>query len=180
MINLLPPKAKKFAKIEYSLRVGSTFCFLFGALILFIAVAHIPTYVLLDVQIHSLNEANATNQDRDEAIRNAENTASEAKSLVSQLQKLHKGELNSKVISEIRKANPGRISYKQFTINADEQGVIEEVLVQGISPTRSELAQYKVSLEENPLFESAEVPISDLARDADLPFVITIFLNQEV
>jgi len=84
------------------------------------------------------------------------------------------------VISEIRKANPGRISYKQFTINTDEQGVIEEVLVQGVSPTRSELAQYKVSLEDNPLFESAEVPISDLARDANLPFVITITLSQDV
>jgi len=55
MINLLPPKAKKFAKIEYYLRVGSTFAFLFGALALFIAVAHIPTYVLIDVQIKTLN-----------------------------------------------------------------------------------------------------------------------------
>jgi hypothetical protein len=46
--------------------------------------------------------------------------------------------------------------------------------VQGVAARREDLIALKQALEQNALFATALVPISDLAKERDLSFTITI------
>ena len=47
----------------------------------------------------------------------------------------------------------------------------------GVAASRDALTLFESTLEADPLFEEASVPISDLVRGSNLPFTMTIMLT---
>jgi Tfp pilus assembly protein PilN len=84
----------------------------------------------------------------------------------------------SDVIEEIVRSAPKGIVFSTFQA-AREGQQLKTVDVQGEAATRNALASLKTALEASPLFETANVPISDLARENNLPFVVTITLSEK-
>lgn len=178
MINLIPPEGHRVAKREYLLRVGATFGFLFGVTLLLITIAHIPMYVLVDAQIQNIDASVAQYKDNRETTREIDEEVERTKAVLGQLSSVVDAVSVTTLLSEVRRVAPDNITLKSFMIKTDDAGDMS-IYVQGIAPTREALATFKVALEGTEMFEEAHIPISDLARDTNLPFAITIALRTD-
>ncbi len=179
MINLIPPEGHTAVKQEYLLRVGAVFGFLFTGVMVLLAVSFIPTYVLVKGQIDSSVAEAHKETEGENLLKDAAEDIRKTKEVLTQLKSISStSTLPSMVIAEVLRTAPGTISFKNFTVDAPG-GKMGTFNVQGVALTRESLADLRKALEASPLFSKAEVPISDLARDADLPFVITITLEQK-
>lgn len=178
MINLIPPQGQRVARQEYMLRVTSTFFILFGILGLFLTVAYIPTYVLITAQMKVIDAENQQNAPNQEIAREAENEVLQANNIVTQLKASPSSNSYITYIEEILKTAPEGISFKTFTLGTTG-GAFDIIQVQGTASTRETLSRFKTALEATDVFIKAEVPIADLVRETDLPFVIAITVKQE-
>ncbi len=179
MINLIPPEGHKAVKREYILRVGATLAFLFGWVAIFLGIALVPTYVLIDAQIDTFVLEEATEEVKEESFKKAQEEVHTIETVLTQLKTDTSKVLPSVVIAEIQKQSPSNVTFRQFSID-EVGGIIEKVQIQGIAPTRESLARLKNVLEASEMFNTAEVPLADLARDVELPFAITVTMSPNV
>lgn len=178
MINLIPKRGHKAIKLEYIFRVSSTLGVLFAGVMLLLSVALIPTYVLVDAQIKTFEAEKEQQAESDEAFQLADREVKLTKELLAQLKRTPENAHPSVVLEEIVSVAPNNISFTSFYLRT-ENGDIESVQIRGQAPTREALASLKNEIEKSNMFDSAEVPISDLARDVDVPFAITATLSKE-
>lgn len=178
MINLIPPKGHKAAKYEYYLRVAATFCFLFSGVFILLVVAMIPTYVLVGAQIDAFETEKQQLVESSTALTSADAEVKLTKEILAQFKRLPERPESSAIISEILSVAPAQISFTSFIISAHEK-TVDSVQLRGQAPTREALADLKRDLEGSDMFEKAEVPIADLARDVDVPFAITVTLSKQ-
>lgn len=176
MINLIPPEGHKALKREYVLRVGATLSLLFASVALMLAVALIPTYVLIAAQLNAFALESAQETKKVDALKEINTEVDMTKELLAQLKTTPEKVLVSAIIEEIQKHAPASVVFDTFYIESGADGV-ERIQVQGNAATREALARLKNELESSPMFEKAEVPIADLARDVDVSFAITITLS---
>ncbi len=176
MINLIPPQGHTSAHREYLLRVGSAVAVLFGFVMLVLTAAHIPTYVLIDVQIKTLEATAEKESGKEDRIKEADEEVKLSNVVLTRLKAVpEKKFTTADILSEIQKSAPASISFRTFLLHNTGKEA-QTIQVQGVADTRESLAQFKVALEASTLFDRAEVPISDLARDVDLPFAMTVTL----
>ncbi len=177
MINLIPPEGYQMIKNEYLLRVGAVYCFLITGVCVFLSVALIPKYVLLDAQIKEVTSLVLQGNSTNSAVKNTEKEVSRTKTVLAQLKAEEKSFYISTAIDEIQQASSQGVVFKTFSIEG-VKGEVKTIQVQGTAATREKLVQFKNKLEESALFENVEIPISDLARDVALPFSISIQLSK--
>ena len=178
MINLIPPKGHTALKHEYMLRVGALYGFMLAGVFAASTILMIPTYVLVSSQLNSVRPNDEHMEETKEAYGNALGNIQEANAVMAQLRGGMPNIEISTVIKEIVQVAPKGVVFKTFQA-ARAEGILKTVDIQGQATTRKTLAALKNALEASPLFESAIVPISDLARENNLPFVITITLAEE-
>ncbi len=179
MINLIPPAGYTVLKREYLLRVGASLCFLLGSVFCILTIALAPTYILTSAQIADY-EARINNVEDEAAVfAEAERQVGEAHTMLTQLQTIGHTVHTSDILREIEHLTPAGISFKTFYMASKAQNTPQTIQVQGVAATREALIRFKNELEATPRFEKAEVPIADLARDADLPFAITVTLSKD-
>lgn len=178
MINLIPPEGHASLRLEYRLRLMVSVLFLLTSVMVFLGVALIPTYVLTSSQINtqkSESEKNAGNT----TFTDAEADIRTANTLATQLSTMTQPILFSTIIDAIQKDATQAITLNRFYIQTADNGEVA-VQIQGVATTRSALASFKHTLEANSLFLKAELPISDLARDTQLPFAIKITMRNKI
>ena len=79
----------------------------------------------------------------------------------------------SKVIEDIESAKGEGIVIKSYSFNRKNTG-ISPIVVTGDAKTRAQLSAFRDALEMNPYFKTVTLPLSDLAKDSDIEFSITI------
>ena len=81
--------------------------------------------------------------------------------------------LFSTIISEIEKITTDGITINSYALSrkGDE---LNTIAVTGIAKTRANLSNFQSAIENNVLFKSASLPLSNLTKDKDIPFSITI------
>lgn len=173
MINLIPPKAKSAAVKEYWVRVLSVWGILFSIVAITTALFLLPTYVLIHSQLASLEKEVIQQNNVGEQFQVAEETVQMANRIAGELSEPHVQTPSHQIVTAINEAAADTVVPDTFRVaRADRE--VESVSVQGVAASREALAAFKKALERSPLFETAVVPISDLARETDLPFAITI------
>lgn len=178
MINLIPPEGHRALKREYRLRVGATLALLFAGVALLLAAALIPTYILVGAQINAFAIEGEEEGDKEDALTDITNELELTKELLTQLKVPQTGVPTSFIIEEIQNKIPEGVTFDTYYTAPGPDG-FERVHVQGTATTREALARFKQELESSPMFETAEVPISDLARETNLTFTVTITLTQK-
>jgi Tfp pilus assembly protein PilN len=181
MSNLIPPQGHTSVGREYILRILSVYGFLLVVSLVALCALVVPTYVLVNTQL-TLNESHAVvGSSVDTAFNDAETEIKKANELITQLAAPSKSVHASQILNEIDKSVHRGVEFKTFQIQQTQEKneTIVTVNVQGIAESRGALAAFKEGLEASPLFEHAEVPISDLARDTELPFMITLTVTRE-
>ncbi|MEM9336714.1 MAG: PilN domain-containing protein [Patescibacteria group bacterium] len=174
MINLIPPHARRQVVTEYWLRVVSVWLFLLSAGLLIVSVLNVPLYVLVDQQKAAYAESSqvaATTKAQLEAnnaiITNANNIA----------RLLARGSDPtpfSTYLNQLEALAPAGITLSRIYLDRQDPEMAGEIRLQGVSATRQDLAQYRSSIEDSEQFVSAELPISNLAKNQDILFSITI------
>lgn len=177
MINFLPPEAKIAVKHEYRMRAISIWMLSLATATTVGVLLLLPTYVWLKGEREALateviqsNSATGT-----EAYVTARTALMKAQTLAVQLKLVSPGPTASEVLREIQKGQTSAITTSGFSYEYNGTST-PQVAIHGIAETREALAAFSAALERNPMFVRAEVPVSDLAKDRDLPFTLTLTL----
>lgn len=176
MINLIPPEGRTALKREYLLRTGTVFATILSGVFIAGVALMIPTYVLISSQLSSTESEYEKSADVNAEFKEAENAIRNANDIAIQLGGPTNQTYASDVIGEITKRSPQGITLRAFQLER-VKSYFPSVQVQGIAESRSILAAFKEALKGVPNVSNVEVPLSDLAKDSNLPFAITITLE---
>lgn len=177
MINLIPPRGHKVVLREYWVHMGSAWGFLLSGVFVAVLLLFIPSYVLVTSQLRTVEWEQSNTSDTEEMFQSAEEEISEANTAIMQLQRKREGAALSLVVDTLWNEAVSGITLRRIELTRTEEGALEPVEVQGGASTREALAAYKIALERAALFETATIPISNLAREADLSFEVTVTLS---
>ncbi len=176
MINLISPKGHTAMKHEYILRVATMYGFLLSGVFIASAALMIPTYVLTSTQLTGARDEGNRMAETKQKFDAAFGEIRIANTVMVQLRKESSTVDISSVIEEVVRVAPRGIAFTTF--QATREGVVlKSMLIQGVADNRTALASFKNALEGSEYFSQALVPISDLARDSELPFVLTVTLE---
>jgi len=179
MINLLPPNVQKQVQIEYWIRVCSVWLILLGLACIVLGLLLVPSLFLVHSQLAVFDGTYQNANTQNNAYEDLEQDVRISNGIAAQLVSSNNETLFFDFISEIE-----RIAERTVTLNSIEfsrnEAVIESIQISGDASSRSSLVQFRDDLEDSPLFASAELPLSDLAKDKDVPFGIVIVISNEL
>lgn len=175
MRNLLQNEDQKVLHREYILRLAVVILvFLFftltsGVIFLF------PSYFISQVK-EDIIQSRAEITERSIAVREQEASATallEAKQKVALLQSDRNLSLVTQIFETIVTAKPDDVSLFKLSFR-ELQDQNNEMVVSGIALRRETLLLFRRALEDNVLFETVDLPISNLASDQNIEFSIRI------
>lgn len=176
MINLIPPQAKKGVVREYWLRVVSVWFYTWSAALLGGVLIMVPAYVLINSQVSVYQESAKS------ASAKVANFGDVSKSLTAsslQASKLLTGfrqSLISERISTLRSLEKPGVTISEFAITRTDEAY-EPIQVSGTAENRQALAAFRDRLLALPDVASVDLPISNLAKDRDIQFSLTVTLK---
>ncbi len=176
MINLIPPNGQTALKHEYMLRVLAVYGFLLTGVFAACTVLLVPTYLLTGVQLTGAQDQSNDIEETKAAFDAAFSEIKIANTIMGQLRANNMQTTMESVVRDVASLAPSGITFTSFSAERVD-GVVREVVVLGRANTRRTLASFKATLETSDHFREAHVPISDLARDTNLPFAVTIVLR---
>lgn len=182
MINLVPNNEKKIMKKDFYLRLIVMFFFMFGFCILITSILLVPSYY-----VSSLKKRNAL--DNLEYLRSfslpslAQDSMNDIQELNAKLALFEKAQKEKFFVSfnvldlVLLKKIPG-IKITQMSFNTDIQGG-KSLDLKGVSNTREDLLIFKKNLEDNGVFSSVNLPISNFVKTSNIQFSINLSLKNE-
>ncbi|MEL6805041.1 MAG: hypothetical protein AAFO91_14800 [Bacteroidota bacterium] len=178
MINLIPHSARAQIKTEYWLRAVTVWSFMLAFALLLIFALQLPTYVLvisLDEALRTqINTAAATQGE----FADLEQQVIDTNNLVVHLTEQEQQTVRfSELMYELDAISPAAVQLMQFDMRRAD-GRIEAIEVVGRANSRTALSNYRDRVEAHELFGAAELPISNLAKDSDIPFSMTITMAE--
>lgn len=173
MINLIPPSAQSQVKREYWIRVISVWLFLLGFACITVATLNVPVYVLLKNQLGSLENEYAKTSTANQSFKESEQAMVSANAISKLLTSANETTPFMEVINELRTLAGAGVAIEDFNLIRTE-GVISSITITGEADSRLLLSEFQQKLEKNPTFANAKLPLSNLAKDKDIPFTITI------
>lgn len=175
MRNLLPFANRKKVKREYRLRLITLTLFMAASVVAIGSISILPTLFLSQSKKLSI-ENQAEFVERSIAHREAEVSLETLRDSRSRLALLATEDEQTTLTETIEvlcqcETTPlvdiDGFFYETF-------GGIAKINVTGVASTRDALLSYKGRLERSEIFSSVELPISNLARDRDIEFTITV------
>jgi hypothetical protein len=178
MINLLPPHARKKVQVEYWVRVFSVWVALMGLACIIIGLMLIPSLILVQSQLNLYDNEYQNASAQNSVYTSLEESVNLANTVSMQLMSSNSEAVFSKLLFEVEKIARRTVVLDSIAFTSEEAPV-ESIQLSGEAPSRSLLVQFRDDLEESPLFKSVELPLSNLAKDKDVPFNITIIISNE-
>ncbi|HCR52747.1 TPA: hypothetical protein DIV48_03875 [Candidatus Kaiserbacteria bacterium] len=179
LTNLLPPERERALARNYLLRIGVVAAVLVTVLTLSAGVLLIPTYVLLEASANSkkaqLTSVESTFSSADEAALSARLAvlSSNAAKLIA----LSNAPSISSIVREMLAIPRPGITLSGFSHVPPTDKDPATLVISGSSATRDALRNYQLALQEASFARSAVLPVSAYAKDANIPFTITVTLS---
>lgn len=173
MINLIPTEALHDIKREYWIRVFSVWAFLLGSAFFIVAILHIPVHSLLRAQKEGYQQAYTIATEQTGEFKVAEEAIKNSNAVASLLTKKDEQVLFSSVLTTIDTLVPKGVQVASYTF--ERKGVeLGQIKVSGSADSRTSLSAFKNAIESDALFKLATIPLSDLAKDKNIPFTLSI------
>lgn len=177
MINLIPTSAKKRIVTEYWIRVISVWLMLGAFALLCGASLVYPAYTLITSQVEifqtSAAEASQKVQDYQQTSTALVRSSQEARMIMNQQNTVP----FSTYIDLVESMKGANVQLSQIRMSRSE-GELSPVVLTGVAADRQSLASYRDQLLEQSNIESVDLPISNLARDRNINFTITVVINE--
>lgn len=182
-MNLLPDTEKKLLKKGLVSRfiIVSTFAIAGAIIVGFVAL--VPAYVLARVKLlEVMSKSNITIEtDKADSPSPLLGLPEEIKSKLSVFESLIPQHRVVEIFYEITKVKPEGVSIKSisFLNNTNPTNANRKTMnIAGTAVSRKSLVDFSESLKKVSLIKEVEVPVSNLARERDLPFAIKIIIAQ--
>lgn len=178
MINLIPTPAKKSIVKEYWVRVLSVWMIVWAFALLCGISLILPTYVLINsqVSVYEVSAAEATKKVED--YRNASRVLIDSSQQAGVVVTENRQLAISSLVELFRSLQGNTVQISGIEIIRNEEGV-EPVRLDGIATDRQSLASFRDRLQEQEAVSVVDLPISNLARDRDIQFSMTITMVNE-
>ncbi len=178
MSNLIPPHSRVTVKHEYLARVVSVSCLLLGIIFGIFATLLIPSFVFISTQLSDLERSITSEADTEAEFLTVKTALSEANGFVTELNALPEHYAVTPILEMIMNTTHNGITLLSFQFpNTETISATSTIYIRGKATSRIALATFKQALEATSLITSATIPLSDLARDSELPFAITVALD---
>lgn len=173
MINLIPPEAQSAIKREYWIRVFSLWAFLLACAFIALTLLQVPTYILLRAQLTAQQSEYAEATDQTTTFKEKEDALKNASAIATILTKKDERQFFSDILTSLERLVPAgvHIDSYSFTRKDTSLGIIT---LSGVADTRGTLSELRTAIEADSLFKTATLPLSNLAKDKDIPFSITV------
>ena len=176
MINLIPVPAKKTVKIEYWLRVITSWSLLWAfALVLCVGII-VPAYALITIQVAAYEDtariAEESVQDYEIVSRALTDASRQAVFVLNNDEK----EPMHEYIALFKSLEGSEITIAELSVKRSEQG-IAPVVISGEAADREQLAAFRDRLLAEEGIVEVDLPISNLAKDRDIQFTLTVTMN---
>lgn len=177
MINLIPPSAKKSITLEYWLRVISMWSVIWSiALLLGISIM-IPAYVLITLQVSAFSESAASASQKLATLKDVskelEQASEGARVLIDGMRFVKVSDYEAL----FRDLENDDVRLTQIGIDRTKDGLAPARLA-GQAASRQALASFRDALLAQPEVASVDLPISNLAKDKDIQFSLTVTLKK--
>ncbi|MFT7507785.1 MAG: hypothetical protein ACI92I_000953 [Acidimicrobiales bacterium] len=179
MINLIPPHAKKQVKTEYWVRVFSVWGLLAAIACLIIVLLLIPTYVLVRAELKVYEGLYQTASIQNDSYGELEHEVGIANEIAVRLSSIKSQITVMELIEVIEDAARGNVEITNISLVRTE-GKIGSISVAGEAYSRETLSGFRNTLEDHEFFNSVKLPISNLAKDKDVPFNIEIITTDVI
>jgi hypothetical protein len=174
MINLLPPSAITALRREYLARVVTVWLVLFAGVGICGVVALLPSYVFLDAQIGSFQAIATEAKEQDADFTRVAADLVMASNLAAAVMQENDVPMFAPILSRIEDLAGREITITTLAFNRTEAVAIAPITVTGVAQTRQALAKFRDVLLAEPDFVTVDLPISNLAKDTEVPFTITV------
>jgi hypothetical protein len=178
MANLIPPAAKKDILVEYWVRVTSVWFVLLGMAALTLAVLNVPVYVLIQNQLQTYSALYSDASEQNTSFEKIENEIKVANNIAALLVKIREVNGLTPYVEQIQSFVNKEISITSFDMVRVE-GVPAGVNISGVADNRQSLVAFSQAIEASEDFKSAEIPLSNLAKDSNIPFTVTAVLESK-
>lgn len=173
MINLIPPVAQKSVKRQYLIRLTTVWIILAALACMIVTVLHIPVYVLVQSQLEAFSNEYAQASVESASFDASTKEISRANEIATLLASPKHKVSFTHIINELEMQSGAEVIIKEYTL-AQKQGALTTLKILGVADSRLALTTFQERIEAHELFESAVLPLSNLARDRNIPFEITI------
>jgi hypothetical protein len=176
MLNLLLRKDRYDLKREYSLRFYNIFMlFLIFAIVIFMVLLFSVSIFVWVERNTIINQLNSVAVSIDAVER--EELQSNIKKINSQINKFQQPKpAYSGFLSEILTSGPNGITISGVSfdpiMDSDEQKIT--IQIDALADSRRSMIEYSEALRENVLFENVNLPLSNLTRETDINFRLTM------
>lgn len=177
MINLIPPSARKKVLTEYWVRVLSVWLLVFSISGLIVSIFLLPVYVLINSQIDtyvtSADEVSSKIVEFDSLASTINSVNDKAQKLFS----LKQTDQFSELIAIIDGMHGEEILIEGLKFK--RQGMnVNQLIIDGYANDRKSLASFRDKLTSLPNAKDVNLPITNLAKDKDINFSVTITFNE--
>ncbi len=178
MINLIPASAKKSLIQEYWVRVVSVW-FLLWAVTFFIGIfSMVPSYVLLDSQVSAYKDSAESASEKIANYKKVSDELTRSGKLATIMKENFALGYTFDYVALVRNLEHSGITISEISIERTDKG-IAPIRISGIAKDRQALAAFKDRALAEELITAVDLPISNLAKDRDIPFEITATIGNQ-
>ncbi|KKS83253.1 MAG: hypothetical protein UV60_C0046G0002 [Parcubacteria group bacterium GW2011_GWA2_43_11] len=174
--NLLPKEQKKVLEQEYYVRLATVVALTLAGAVIIGCVALVPAYMQVAGEMRLSEETYELHQKDVEDNNSLVEEVSQSLSMLTFLEEKYSQEKLTTLLDEIFKERPSGITITGFSYKRYDS----VLALQGIASTRDLVVPFARALEANQYFEKAPVPISNLAKNTNLDFSLSIVLAEQV
>ena len=177
MINLIPPSAKKKIVLEYWTRVVSVWFLTWSVALVLGAFVMIPTYVLINLQVSSFSSSAATASQKIATMQDVSKDLMVANDQAKALVDGFRFTSLSGAAKQFTQLENNELTLSQISISRTKDGV-GPVMLSGEAHSRQALADFRDRLLALPQVDGVDLPISNLAKDKDIQFTLTVTMKK--
>lgn len=146
---------------------------LIASAFIMISILNVPAYVLVKNQLDAFSADYELASTETLMFKQSEQVIKDANEMGKLLQSQQKSVLFSELMTKIQLLASDSVVLSSFSLRR-EAGVVTQITITGQASSRVTLSNFRDALEQDAYFESAELPLSNLAKDKDIPFSIDI------
>lgn len=181
MTNLLPPQQIEKNISEYRLRLAGTALAMFAGVLVLAAVLLVPSYLLATHKRTVIENDPIWQNDKDgemsrEKQKEFEGIIKETNTILDTLGRTDaEFHVSEDIIEKIVGFKTPSITVSGIFFDAVSEGSM--LSIKGIATNRQSLVSFTDMLKKDPAFASVDLPISNLVKDRDISFSISIKLK---
>lgn len=173
--NLLPNEQKKSLEVEYYTRLVTVVVLLLAGSVMIGIFALVPGYIHIIFELQTQEKLLESQKENIEDTRSLAQELSQSSAMLTFLEKETSQEKLTTLLREVLRERPSGIVLTGFSYNRNNA----KLSLQAVAATRDLVVPYTQAIEASTYFETAPVPLSDLAKNTNLEFHLNVTVAEQ-